>query len=140
MAVCELDLSSWFIMIGHWMTLSTGIVGKGAPMANDLEKRSFTRHITQGVITLHTSLMTPHVINAHLLNCSKEGICFTSTKKFSTGTTMLYRSLYNNYSITGENEICLLGSIGMMTVKWCHENSSDDHPVYISGATYMTSA
>ena len=99
MAVCELDLSSWFTMIRHWMTRSTGIVGKGAPMANDLEKRSFTRHITQGVITLHTSLMTPHVINAHLLNCSKEGICFTSTKKFSTGTTMLYRSLYNNYSM-----------------------------------------
>ena len=106
-------------------------------MATDLEKRAFTRHVIQGVITLHTSLMTPNVINAHILNCSKKGICFASTEKFTIGTTILCRSVDNNYLITGKNEDCPMGSIGMVTVKWRQKSSYEDHPVYIYGATYM---
>ena len=106
-------------------------------MATDLEKRLFTRRAIQGVITLHTSLMTPNVINAHILNCSRQGICFASTEKFSTGTTILCRSLDKNYLITGENEDSPMGSIGMVTVKWCQKSSNEDYSVYIYGATYM---
>ena len=109
-------------------------------MATDPEKRSSVRHAIQGVITLHTSLMTPDIINAHILNCSEEGICFASTKKSLTGTTIFYRLADGSFSLKGDNEGCRMLSVGMLTVKWCQESSNDEHPVYIYGAAYMPPA
>jgi len=109
-------------------------------MATDPEKRSSARHAIQGVITLHTSLMTPDIINAHILNCSEEGICFASTKKISTGTTIFYKLADESFTIKGDKEGCKMLSVGMVTVKWCQESLNDAHPVYIYGATYMPPA
>ena len=123
----------------RWVILPVAIIGKEASMATDREKRSSTRHAIQGVISLHTSLMTPDIINAHILNCSEEGICFTSTKQISTGTTIFYRLADESFVIKGDKEGCKMLSIGMVTVKWCQESSNHEHPVYIYGATYVPS-
>jgi len=108
-------------------------------MATDPEKRSFTRHAIKGVITLHTSLMTPDIINAHILNCSEEGICFASTKQISRGTTIYYKLADESFVIKGDKKGCKMLSVGMMTVKWSQKSLNDEHPIYIYGATYMPS-
>ena len=103
-----------------------------------LEKRISCRHKIQGVITLHTSFMTPNVINAYLLNHSEEGICFSSTKKLVPGTTILFRSVDNQSFATEDDDSCQLRSISMVTIKWCQESSRSYKPVYIYGANYVT--
>lgn len=121
----------------QWVIRLTVFIVKEASMATDREKRSSTRHAIQGVITLHSSFMTPDIINAHILNCSEEGICFASTKQILTGTTIFYRLADESFVIKGDEEGCNMLSVGMVTVKWCQESSKHDHPVYIYGATYI---
>jgi hypothetical protein len=111
-------------------------IGKKGPMTMDLEKRTSRRYAIHGVITLHTSLMTPNVINAHLLNCSEEGIGFSADKELVAGTTIVFKASNNAHPVTDDRADCPLRPTSRVTVRWCREGSNGDRPVYIYGATY----
>ncbi len=106
-------------------------------MDHHLEKRISPRHLVEGPITLHSTIGAPMEINAHVLNCSEEGICFYSRKRLSPGVTILFKSLNCKYlySCTDRKE-CLLRSISFVTVKWCKEISKDDRLIFLMGAAY----
>ena len=106
-------------------------------MSNHHEKRNFRRHNVGGSITLHPTIRTSRDLNAHLLNFSEQGICFSTDKQLSPGTTILFKASKNNYLGTDDNDACQLRSISLVTVKWCHESSQKDLPIHIIGANYM---
>ncbi len=64
--------------MGPWIIPFFGIAAKEKFMENYLEKRISRRHSIEGPITLHSTIRANLEINAHVLNCSKEGICFSS--------------------------------------------------------------
>ncbi|MEE4114023.1 MAG: PilZ domain-containing protein [Desulfobacteraceae bacterium] len=106
-------------------------------MANDLEKRISARHPIEVPITLHSGIGTLKEFDAHLLNFSEQGICFTTKKNLVPGTTILFKAS-KGWSLSAEDDAdCQLRSISMVTVKWCHESSQKDQPGYIIGANYM---
>ena len=106
-------------------------------MAKIIEKRVASRHLIKGPIVLYSNIMTSREIDAHLLNFSDNGICFTTNRKLVPGTTIFLRTS-NECHVGSENhDDCQLRSISMVTVKWCHENPGDEKPLYTVGATYM---
>ena len=106
-------------------------------MAIDLEKRIASRHSIEGPITLHTNIGTPKEFDAHLLNFSEQGICFTTKQQLVPGTTILFKASNECHYFAEDFEDCQLRSISMVTVKWCHETSQEDQPFYMVGANYM---
>jgi len=107
-------------------------------MENYVEKRISHRHSIEGPITLHSTINNPMEINAHLLNCSKEGICFSSKKQFKPGVTILFKASNGKYLAKSKNgEGCLLRSMSFVTVKWCHESLQNEQSIYIMGAIYV---
>jgi hypothetical protein len=107
-------------------------------MGNYIEKRISPRHSVNGPITLHSTIGTPMNVKATVRNCSEEGICFSSSRRFTTGTTILFRSSNSGYVCTcKDRDDCLLRSISFVTVKWCRESQEDGRPVYEMGAIYM---
>jgi hypothetical protein len=109
---------------------------KEASMANTIEKRISVRHPLEGAITLHTTILTSREINAHLLNYSQHGICFSTDTKLIPGTTVLFKASRDCHLFTEEDADCQLRSISMVTVKWCHESSHADLPTFVAGANY----
>jgi len=106
-------------------------------MGNYIEKRISPRHSINGPITLHSTIGTPMNVKATVRNCSEEGICFSSSRRFTTGTTILFRSSNSGYVCTcKDRDGCLLRSISFVTVKWCRESQEDGLPVYEMGAIY----
>lgn len=106
-------------------------------MAKIIEKRIASRHLTKGPITLNSSILTSSDIDARLLNFSDQGICFTTNRKLIPGTTILFRTsneCHLNQEVYADS---LLRSTGIVTVKWCHENSGDDKSLFTVGATYL---
>ena len=113
------------------------IAVKEVAMANDLKKRMSIRHPIEGPITLHSSIETSNGSDAHLLNFSEQGICFTTNTKLIPGTSILFKAS-KGWRLSAEDDAdCQLRSISMVTVKWCHESSKKDRPIYIVGASYM---
>ncbi len=106
-------------------------------MANDLEKRISARHSIEGPITLHSSIGRSKEFDARLLNFSEQGICFTTKTKMVPGTTILFKASNDCHLLAEDDPDCQLRSISMVTVKWCHESSQKDQPIYIIGANYM---
>lgn len=106
-------------------------------MASYLEKRKFTRHSTEGTITLYSTIMAIRDTNANLLDFSDDGICFSTAKRMTPGTTILFKSSSNNYLRADEEAGCQVKSISLVTVKWCRKSSKKDHPDHIIGANYM---
>ena len=102
-----------------------------------IEKRIASRHSTNGPITLHSSILTSRDIGAHLINFSDQGICVMTDTKLTPGTTILFKASRNSYQFSKDYADSQLRSIGMVTVKWCHENSSDNKFFYTVGATCM---
>ena len=107
-------------------------------MANDLEKRISARHPIEGPITLNFPIGTSNEYDAHLLNFSEQGICFTIKTKMVPGTTILFKASNDCHLFAEDDADCQLRSISMVTVKWCHESSQKDQPVFIIGANYVT--
>ncbi|BBO73987.1 hypothetical protein DSCW_14040 [Desulfosarcina widdelii] len=106
-------------------------------MDHHLEKRISPRHLVEGPITLHSAIGTPMEIDAHVLNCSVEGICFYSRKRLSPGVTILFKSLNCKYLCScNDRKECLLRSISFVTVKWCREISEEGRPIFLMGAAY----
>jgi hypothetical protein len=106
-------------------------------MNNYLEKRIFTRHPSQGSITLYSSIGTFKEIDAKLLNISEQGICFTTNKELVPGTTILFKAA-NDICVSADNhEDCQLRTISLVTVKWCRESLHEDQTIHTIGATYM---
>lgn len=121
-----------------WVITVSVVAAMEGLMEKDLEKRISPRHSIEGPITLHFTIGTPMEVNAHVLNCSEEGICFSSNKRLTPGTTILFKASTVNYVCSCKNkENCLLRSISMVTVKWCHESSQKGQTIYIMGATYI---
>jgi len=90
-----------------------------------------------GPITLHSTIGTPMNIKATVRNCSEEGICFLSSRKFTAGTTILFKASNDEYAcICEDRDDCLLRSISFVTVKWCHESQENGLPIYEMGAIY----
>ncbi len=106
-------------------------------MANHIEKRNSDRHLIEGPITLHSSIGTSKEFDAHLHNFSEQGICFTTKTKMVPGTTILFKASNDCHMFAEDDADCQLRSISMVTVKWCHESSQKDQPVFIIGANYM---
>jgi len=106
-------------------------------MANELEKRISNRHSNEGQITLHSSIGTSKEFDAHLLNISEQGICFTTKTKMVPGSTILFKASNECYLFAEEDADCQLRSTSMVTVKWCHESSQKGQLYYIIGARYM---
>ena len=106
-------------------------------MAKDLEKRIASRHPVEGPIVLRTMILSSREINAHLLNFSEQGICFTADTKLIPGTTILYKASSECHLFADNHADCQLRSMSMVTVKWCHESSAHGQSVYTIGATYM---
>lgn len=106
-------------------------------MTNDLEKRISSRHPIEGPITLNSTTGTSKEIDAHLLNFSEQGICFTTKMKLVPGTTILFKAS-KGWRLSAEDDAdCQLRSISLVTVRWCHESSNKNQPIYIMGANYM---
>ena len=106
-------------------------------MANDPEKRISARHPIEGPITLNSPIGTSTEFDAHLLNFSEQGMCFTTKTKLTPGTTILFKAT-KDWLLSAEDDAdCQLRSIGMVTVKWCHEISQKNWPIYVIGANYM---
>lgn len=106
-------------------------------MGNYIEKRISPRHPVTGPISLHSTIGTPMNINATVHNCSEEGICFSSGREFTAGTTILFRASNSGYICTcKDRDDCLLRSISFVTVKWCRESQEEGRPVYEMGAIY----
>lgn len=108
-------------------------------MANHIEKRISDRHSIEGPITLHSFIGASNEIDAHLLNFSEQGICFTTKTKMVPGTTILFKASKDCHLFAEDDADCQLRSISMVTVKWCHEHSQNSQPVYVIGANYMIS-
>lgn len=106
-------------------------------MANDIKKRISNRHSNEGQITLHSSIGTSKVFDAHLLNISGQGICFTTKTKMVPGTTILFRASNECYLFAEDDADCQLRTTSMVTVKWCRESSQKNQSIYIVGAKYM---
>ena len=106
-------------------------------MAKTLEKRISDRHSIAGPITLHSSIGVSKEYDAHLLNFSEQGICFTTKTKMVPGTTILFKATNDRHLFAEDVADCQLRSISMVTVKWCHESSQKDRSVYIIGANYV---
>ncbi|WP_372683631.1 hypothetical protein [Desulfosarcina sp.] len=116
-----------------------GIAEKEKPMANPHEKRNSSRHTVGGPITLHPTIRASRDINAHLLNFSEQGICFSTDKQLIPGTTLLFKASKDNYLSADRDDDCQLRSISLVTVKWCHESAKQDQPqpIHIIGANYI---
>ena len=123
--------------MGHWVIPVLAIASKEEPMANDLEKRISARHSIEGSIILHSSIGRSKEFDARLLNFSEQGICFTTKTKMVPGTTILFKASNDCHLFAEDDADCQLRSISMVTVKWCHESSQKDQPIYIIGANYM---
>ncbi len=106
-------------------------------MSNHHEKRNSCRHTVGGAITLHPTIRTSRDINAHLLNFSEQGICFSTEKQLIPGTTILFKASKDNYLSADNDDNCQLRSISLVTVKWCQESEQKDQPIHIIGANYM---
>jgi len=106
-------------------------------MANDLEKRVFNRHSIKRPITLSSPVVTAKVVDAHLLNFSEQGICFTTKTEMVPGTNILFKASKDCRLCAEDNADCQLLSFRMVTVKWRHESSQKNQPIYIIGAKYM---
>jgi len=106
-------------------------------MGTDIEKRISARHPVTGPITLHSTIGIPMNIKATVRNCSEEGICFSSSRRFTAGTTILFRASNGEYACTcKDRDDCLLRSISFVTVKWCRESQENGLPAYEMGAIY----
>ncbi|WP_319524369.1 hypothetical protein [uncultured Desulfosarcina sp.] len=106
-------------------------------MGNYIEKRISPRHPIAGPITLHSTIGTPMNVKATVRNCSEEGICFLSSRKFTTGTTILFKTSNGEYTCAcKDRDDCLLRSISFVTVKWCREGQENGLPAYEMGAVY----
>jgi len=106
-------------------------------MGTYIEKRISPRHAVTGAITLHSTLGTPMNVKATVRNCSEEGVCFLSSRRFTAGTTILFRASNGEYACScKDRDDCLLRSISFVTVKWCHESQENGLPVYEMGALY----
>ena len=105
-------------------------------MANDFEKRISNRHSIEGPITLYSSIGTSKEFDAHLLNLSEQGICFTTKTEMVPGTNILFKASKNCRLFAEDNTDCQLLSFRMVTVKWRHESSQKNQPIYIIGAKY----
>ena len=68
------------------------LYGKEVSMANDHKKRISNRHSIKGPITLYSTIGMSKEFDAHLLNFSEQGICFTTKTKMVPGTTMLLKA------------------------------------------------
>ncbi len=106
-------------------------------MVNDLEKRNSARHSIEGPITLHSSVGRSEEFDAHLLNFSEQGICFTTKTKMVPGTTILFKASNDCHLFAEVDADCQLRSISMVTVKWCHQHSHENQLIYIIGVNYM---
>jgi len=111
--------------------------GKDVSMANDLEKRISNRHSVEGPITLYSSIGASKEFDAHLLNFSEQGICFTTKTKMVPGTNILFKASKDCHLFAEDYADCQLLSFRMVTVKWRHESSQKNQPIYIIGAKYM---
>ena len=106
-------------------------------MVNDLDKRISARHPIEGPITLNFPIGSSNEFDAHLLNFSEQGMCFTTKTKLTPGTTIMFKAS-KKWLLSAEDDAdCQLRSISMVTVRWCQESSLKDHPNYIIGANYM---
>jgi hypothetical protein len=106
-------------------------------MANDPEKRISARHPIEGPITLNHPLGTSNEFDAHLLNFSEQGMCFTTRTKMVPGSTIMFKAP-KGWSLSAEDDAdCQFRSISMVTVRWCNESSVKNRPIYIIGANYM---
>ena len=106
-------------------------------MEDHIEKRISARHSITGPITLHSTIGIPMNVKATVCNCSEEGICFSSSRRFTTGTTILFRASSSGYACTCKDRCdCLLRSISFVTVKWCRECQEEGRSVYEMGAVY----
>lgn len=106
-------------------------------MSNHHEKRNSCRHTVGGSITLHPTIRRSRDFNAHLLNFSEQGICFSTEKQLIPGTTILFKASKDNYLSADNDDNCQLRSISLVTVKWCQESEQKDQPTHIIGANYM---
>jgi len=106
-------------------------------MATDIEKRISTRHSIEGPITLHTTIGTSKGFDAHLLNFSEQGLCFSTNTKLNPGTTILFKASNVCHLFVEDDAHYQLRSISMVTVKWCHESLQKDQLFYIVGANYV---
>ena len=113
------------------------LYGKEVSMANDHKKRISNRHSIKGPITLYSTIGTSKEFDAHLLNFSKQGICFTTKTKMVPGTTILFKASKDCHLFAEDYAECELRSFRMVTVKWRHKSSQKDQPIYKIGARYM---
>ena len=121
----------------RWVIPVLAVAAKEVSMANNHKKRISNRHSIEGPITLYSTIGTSKEFDAHLLNFSEQGICFTTKTKMVPGTTVLFRAS-NDCHLFAENcAECELRSFRMVTVKWRHESSLKDQPIYKIGARYM---
>jgi hypothetical protein len=124
-------------LMGRRVMPALAFASKEVPMVNDLEKRISARHPIEGPITLNSPIGSSNEVDAHLLNFSKQGMCFTTKTKLTPGTTVLFKASKKWLLSAEEDADCQLRSISMVTVRWCQESSLKNQPVYIIGANYM---
>ena len=86
-------------------------------MANTLEKRIASRHLFEGPITLHSSILKSKDIGAQLLNFSEQGICFKTDTHLIPGTTILFEASDDCQMFAEKQTDCELLSSSMVTVK-----------------------
>ena len=79
-------------------------------MANDHKKRISNRHSIKGPITLYSTIGTSKEFDAHLLNFSKQGICFTTKTKMVPGTTILFKASKDCHLFAEDHVECELRS------------------------------
>jgi hypothetical protein len=103
------------------------------------EKRSTTRNSCEGRITLQHTHSQSQQFAADLINYSAQGISFFSNRPLMPGTTIIIRTSVENYRHMSENVDCQLRSMGLATIKWCHEGTRQGRPVHEMGAAYMLS-
>ncbi len=113
------------------------LYGKDVSMANDHRKRISNRHSIEGPITLYSTIGNSKEFDAHLLNFSEQGICFTTKTKMVPGTTILFKASKDCHLFAEDYADCELRSFRMVTVKWRHESSQKDQPIYTIGARFM---
>ena len=102
---------------------ATAPVGK-EKMTRLNEKRSYARYDGEGPITLVPAHSQSRQFEAGLLNFSAEGFSFFSRRPLKPGTTIIVRASVENYQHVSADVDCQLRSVGVATIKWCHENKT----------------
>ena len=108
-------------------------------MAQLHEKRTHMRHACEGRVTLLYTQRQSRQIEADLINYSKQGLGFFTRRPLAPGTTMILRASMENYPLAASAADCQLRTMGLVTIKWCQEESRQGEAIHCMGAVYVMS-